>query len=132
MTSYFLNALYGKKPTANTGADGKPVLACAASGAQADIGLHYIEKKREERRQIRKSNESGKKVINTKGANKKIAAAVDKLNTESNLKQVQKNKFKRGHQANKQKTQIMQIQAMQAKMASNQGKGAISEMLDSM
>ena len=125
-----LNALNGKKPSVNTGTDGKPVLACAASGAQADIGLHYIEKKREERRLIRKSNESGKKVINTKGANKKIAAAI--VNTESNLKQVKKNKFKRGHQANKQKNQIAQIQAMQAKMASNQGKGAISEMLDSM
>merc|ERR1712183_799384 len=104
-----------------------------ASGAQADIGIHYLESKRAERRQNKKMDKStGKGIKNTMGKNKASKSMVGKsTDIESNLKQVKKNKFKRGHQANKHKASIMQIQAMQAKMAGNQGKGAISEMIDS-
>merc|ERR1712039_12770 len=96
-----------------------------ASFAQADIGMHYIEKKKQERRQNKKSMQtsSPSKINKTPEKMSKIG------NSEQNLKQVKKNKFKKGHQAEKHKKAIMQIQKMQARIQNNDGQGAISEMI---
>merc|ERR1712039_99125 len=95
-----------------------------ASAAQADIGMHYIEKKKQERRQNKKESKTNKNSAKTK--------TPEKLSSDENLKQVKKNnnKFKKGHQAEKHKKAIMQIQKMQARIAKNDGQGAISEMLN--
>merc|ERR1712173_554359 len=87
-----------------------------AGFAQADIGMHYIEKKKQERRQSKKSLESSKvnKNVKTPEKSKKI------IDSEQNLKQV-----KKGHQAEKHKKAIMQIQKMQARIQNNDGQGAI-------
>jgi len=97
------------------------------SGAQADIGIHYIEKKKQEKR-------AAKKQLLGSGKNAKITkntvVSPDKFSIETDLKQVKKNKFKKGHQQKKHNAAIMQIQKMQQAMKDNQGKGAISSMLD--
>ena len=99
-----------------------------ASSAQADIGMHYIEKKKQERRQNKKSMQLSSSKINK---NVKTPEKMSKItNSEQNLKQVKKNKFKKGHQAEKHKKAIMQIQKMQARIQNNDGQGAISEMIN--
>merc|ERR1712039_787779 len=65
-----------------------------ASFAQADIGMHYIEKKKQERRQNKKAMESSKISKNVKTPEKTLGSKI--ANSDEKLKQVKKNKFKKG------------------------------------
>merc|ERR1739848_666230 len=90
-----------------------------ASSAQADIAIHYLQSKKVDSRQKKKNQQ------------------VTKNKSEKDLKKVKKvavvgKKFKKGHQGNKQRAALEQIQAMQSRMKSNTTKGSISSKLETM
>merc|ERR1711879_676217 len=84
-----------------------------ASFAQADIGMHYIEKKKQERRQNKKAAMESSKISKNVKTPEKTLGSKKIANSGEKLKQVKKNKFKKGRQAEKHKKAIMQIQKIQ-------------------